>query len=133
MDEAAREEFLGQPNTAVLSTLSKDGRIHSVPVWYLWQDGQFHILTGDGTPKVRNIQRSGRATLCIDRRAIGKMAFVTAEGPCEIRSGVTYEQRLGLWRHYMGARAEAAIAEVGGNVDESVWLILTPERWISGS
>ena len=48
MDSSQHETFLHQPRTAVLSTLSEDGRVHAVPVWFRWDAGAFRIITVRG-------------------------------------------------------------------------------------
>src|SRR5258708_4218151 len=63
-----RDAFLKQPWTAVLSTLDAKGRIHAVPVWYRWDGAAFRIITDRGSQKHRNIERGGRASLCVDER-----------------------------------------------------------------
>ena len=131
MDEEARNAFVVEPHTAVLSTTGKEGRIHSVPVWYLWQDGVFRILTLRGSQKQRNIERSGRATLCIDSRERGNVRWATAEGTATVEEPVTKALRLALWTHYMGAAAEKALERAGDNTAQSVCLVIRPERWLS--
>jgi PPOX class probable F420-dependent enzyme len=56
-------EFVTERHLAVLSTLGPAGRIHSVPVGFTMQDGTVRIITSDGTQKVRNVERSGQATV----------------------------------------------------------------------
>ena len=128
MDEAERDAFLATPRTAVLSTLSKDGHIHSVPVWYLYERGEFRIITGRGSGKHRNVVRSGRATLCVDERE-GRIRYATAEGPVTVSNTVTFEERLALHTHYRGEEAARRIVEKGGH-EGMVMLTLRPERWI---
>ena len=128
MDAAERAAFLQQPHTAVLSTLARDGRIHAVPVWYLFEDGRFHVITGRNSAKHRNVLRSGRATICVDQRE-GAFRYVTAEGAVSVADTVTREQRLALHTHYRGAEQAARIVERGGH-EGMVMLMLTPERWL---
>jgi PPOX class probable F420-dependent enzyme len=129
MDQTERDAFLAVPHTAVLSTISKDGRIHSVPVWYLYKGGAFRIITGRGSAKHRNILRTGRATLCADERE-GRIRYATAEGPVTVSDIVTFDERLALHTHYRGAEAARRIVEKDGH-EEMVMLTLTPEGWIS--
>ena len=128
MDSPQRETFLHQPRTAVLSTLSKEGRIHAVPVWFRWEAGAFRIITGRGSAKHRNVLREGRASLCIDERA-GAITYLTAEGPARVEDAVTREERLALHTLYRGAEAAQQVVDRGGH-EGMVLLILTPERWI---
>ncbi len=128
MDDRERDLFLAAPRTAVLSTLSADGRIHSVPVWYLYRDSEFRIITGRGSAKHRNIQRTGRATICVDERE-GSIRYTTAEGPVTVADTVSFDERLELHTHYRGAEAARKIVEKGGH-EGMVMLTLTAERWI---
>jgi PPOX class probable F420-dependent enzyme len=128
MNPDEREAFLREPRTAVLATVSRDGRTHAVPVWFLYREGVFRILTGRGSAKHRNVMRNGRASLCVDERG-GRFQYVTAEGPVGVEDPLTYEQRLALHTHYRGAEAARAIVDRGGH-EEMVTLVLTPERWL---
>jgi PPOX class probable F420-dependent enzyme len=130
MDDAQRLELIGRPRTAVLATPWTKGRVHQAPVWYLFEDGVFKIITGRGSQKHRNVTRSGRATICADEREGRRFAYVMAEGPCRVVDAVTYEQRLALHRHYRGDEAARAVVDQGGH-ESMVLLILTPERWIT--
>jgi PPOX class probable F420-dependent enzyme len=55
--------FVTDRHIAILSTFARDGGIHSVPVGFTLQDGVVRIITGDGTQKVRNVERGGHATV----------------------------------------------------------------------
>ena len=125
-DESARNEFLRGPRTGVLSTVGKSGTVHSIPVIYLWENGTFRILTDRVSQKRKNVDRTGRASLCI----YGDGArYVTAEGPVAIEDPVSYEQRLALHTHYRGAEAATKVVADGAH-ERMVTFVLTPERWI---
>lgn len=124
-DERAR--FISAPRTAVLATTDAAGRAHAVPVWYRWDGAVFRILTDRGSAKHRNIERTGRAALCVDERD-GSFATVTAEGAVEVIDPVTYEERLALHTHYRGAEAARRLVDRGGH-ERLVLLMLRPSRW----
>lgn len=128
MDQTARDLFVRQPQTAVIATVGKNGRIHAVPIWYLYEDGSFLILTERGSVKHRNAVRGGRATICIDERD-GGFRHVTAEGPVTVNDPVTFEERLRLHTHYRGAERAQTIVAAGGH-GRMVQLVLRAERWI---
>jgi PPOX class probable F420-dependent enzyme len=128
MEPSERDAFLRGPHTAVLSTLGRDGRVHAVPVWYLYEGGVFRILTGRGSVKHRNVERTGRATLCVDQRS-GGFRYVTAEGPVTIDATVSREERLALHVHYRGPDDARRVVDRGGH-EGLVRLTLTPERWL---
>jgi len=129
MDDQQRAALLAAPRTAVLATQWTKGRVHQAPVWFLYEDGAFTIITGRDSQKHRNVQRSGRATICVDQRE-GAFAYVMAEGPVEVIDTVTYDQRLALHRHYRGEEGARAAVAQGGH-EGMVLLVLRPERWIS--
>lgn len=57
------EAFLTEYHLATLSTLSKDGSLHVVPVGFTLVDGVARVITNGGSQKVRNIRERGHATL----------------------------------------------------------------------
>ena len=85
-----REEFLKQPNIAVLATISPRGRLHAMPMWYLYEDGVFIMSTVRGRQKQRNIENHGEATLVIDKRTVPYYA-VMVQGAAEIGPSLSEE------------------------------------------
>lgn len=59
----AASQFVTDRHLATLSTISKNGAIHTVAVGFTLYDGVVRIITSDGSQKVRNIERDGRATV----------------------------------------------------------------------
>lgn len=129
MDAEQRTALLATPRTAVLATQWTTGRVHQAPVWFLFEDGAFKVITERGSQKHRNVQRTGRATICVDERD-GRFAYAMAEGPVEVIDTVTYEQRLALHRHYRGEAGAHAAVDQGGH-EKMVMLVLRPERWVT--
>jgi PPOX class probable F420-dependent enzyme len=123
-----RNAFLAAPHTAVLSTLTAEGRIHAVPVWFRWDGGAFRIITGADSVKVRNLRANLRASLCIDERDTPEMRSLTAEGPVTF-DAVTREERVALWTLYRGPEVAERVTASGAH-EGMVLLLLTPERWI---
>ncbi len=128
MTPAERDAFLREPRTAVLATAGRDGRIHTVPVWFSYDGSVFRVITERGSVKHRNAARAGRATLCVDERD-GTLRYVTVEGPVAVQDPVSYEERLALHTLYRGPEKAKQIVDRGGH-EKMVILILTPERWI---
>ena len=132
MNTNRRDEFLSQPNTAVLATVDAKGRAHAVPVWYLWTGEVFEIIGGTNSAKMRHIERNGRAALCVDKRGDGAF-HVTAEGPCELGDTATREWRLKLHTHYnSGADTAAKVVAGDGHLGQR-FITLHPERWYGWS
>jgi PPOX class probable F420-dependent enzyme len=72
--------FVTERHLAILSTIGPDGRIHSVPVGFTYADGVLRIITGDGTQKVRNVERGGQATVS----QVDGIRWLTLSGPARI-------------------------------------------------
>jgi len=96
-----RDDFLKEPNVAVLATVSRRGRPHAAPVWYLYEDALFIVSTGRGSQKHRNVEAHPDVTLVVDRRTLPYYA-VMAQGRAEIGPPLTPEQRLRLAVRYLG-------------------------------
>ncbi len=126
MTPEQREAFVTRPLPATLATVDSRGRAHAVPVIYLYEGGEFLVITDRTSAKTRNVARSGRAALCIDDRAAFR--YVTVEGPARIADPITYETRLRLHTHYRGREA-ALKATADGAHERMVAILITPERW----
>lgn len=126
MTPEEREAFVARALPAVFATVDAKGRAHAVPVIFLYEGGEFMVITERGSQKHKNAVRQGRAALCIDER--DRFRTVTGEGPVRVGDPVTYETRLRLHTHYRGAEAALKATADGGH-ERMVALVLTPERW----
>ncbi|WP_353827678.1 PPOX class F420-dependent oxidoreductase [Agromyces sp. SYSU T0242] len=77
--DAARE-FLAERHLATLSTLGRDGRIHSVPVGITYRDGIVRVIGSRGSQKFLNAERSGRASV----NTVDRARWISFEGPVRI-------------------------------------------------
>lgn len=127
MTPEQREEFAAQPHGAMLATIDQQGRTHAVPVIYLFEHGEFVVITGRASKKHRNAVSDGRASLCIN--AWPQFRYVTVEGPVRVEDTVSYETRLRLHTHYRGEEAALKATADGGH-ERMVALILAPEHWL---
>jgi PPOX class probable F420-dependent enzyme len=57
--------FLRQRHLGTLSTLRADGTLHVCAVGFTWDPERLlvRVITGDGSQKVRNVERSARAAV----------------------------------------------------------------------
>jgi PPOX class probable F420-dependent enzyme len=59
------DEFLAQPNAAVIATLRPDGSPHTVPTWYDWEDGRVLLNMDESRLRLQFMQRDPRAALTV--------------------------------------------------------------------
>ena len=111
---------------AVFSTVASGGRVHSVPVHFVFVEGEIRIVAERGSVKVGNVRRTGRATLCVVATIDDERCYVTLEGPTRIEDGIAQQDLDALDRRYGHASAAADEKEYA----QSITLVLRPERWI---
>lgn len=83
-----QREFLQQPITGVIATLRRDGRPYTVPVWWLWDEGErVFWLTGTYSRVwSRQLLKDGRISLCIEGAVPdGVRGHLEADGIAEAR------------------------------------------------
>jgi nitroimidazol reductase NimA-like FMN-containing flavoprotein (pyridoxamine 5'-phosphate oxidase superfamily) len=61
-----------------LATTRSDGRPHLVPIWFVWHDEQFYILTILSSVKARNLLANSRASLALENGSQPLIAECTA-------------------------------------------------------
>jgi PPOX class probable F420-dependent enzyme len=127
-----RDAFLAERRIAILATLEPDGSPYLTAVWFVWQDGAFHVPTGHTSRKARNAEARPRASIAVDSRG-AVLAGVEASGPVEVVSGdAALALNDQIHRRYL---TDAGMADpaLGGLLREGddVTLRLVPERWHS--
>lgn len=123
-----REAFLRQANVAVLATTGPGGRPHAAPIWYLYEDGVFLMITGGNSQKRRNVERNPAATLVIDRRTLPYYA-VMVQGTAEIGPPPSQETRLAIAVRYLGDELGRQYVARRPNED-SVTIRLRPQKFV---
>src|SRR5437667_3415383 len=59
------DEFLAQPNAAVVATLRVDGSPHTAPTWYDWLDGRVLLNMDESRVRLGYLRRDPRAALTV--------------------------------------------------------------------
>ena len=77
--EEARAFLSEGTRTGKLATVRADGRPHVAPVWFVLDGDDVVFTTWHESVKARNLDRGGRASLCVDL-AEPPYAFVVVEG-----------------------------------------------------
>jgi PPOX class probable F420-dependent enzyme len=59
------DEFLAQPNAAVIATLRPDGSPHTAATWYDWEDGRVLLNMDASRVRLSYMRRDPRASLTV--------------------------------------------------------------------
>ena len=123
-----RDVFLRETHVAVLATLDRDGAPHAAPIWYLYEDGTFVMITGRASRKARNLRRRPDATLVIDRRSLPYYA-VMVRGRAEIGPAPPRDLHRRMAVRYLGDELGREYHERRYSED-AVTIRLVPERLV---
>jgi PPOX class probable F420-dependent enzyme len=85
-DDRHTSERLSAEPIIWLGTVRPDGRPHTVPVWFAWQDPIVLIFSMPKTAKVTDVRLSPAVSLALDS-ADGGQDIVLAEGQAELIAG----------------------------------------------
>lgn len=86
MSDEERRKFIGEAQTVILCSLSKDGFPHPMPMWFAVEDDDAIVMTTfSKSQKVRNLERDPRVSLLIeDGEEYAKLRGVVLEGRAEL-------------------------------------------------
>jgi len=123
------EELLNAPEICVLSTTGKDGSVHAMPMWYLYEDGKIWFMTGAKSQKTLNVERSGLATVTLDLRERPYYAIMV-KGTATVEAPLDKKLQFRLMTRYITEEAAnvymASLAERGGNAS----IVVTPTKTV---
>ena len=88
------------PNICVLGTTGPGEWPHAMPMWYLYEEGEFIFTCKDNAQKRRNVERNGKATVVIDQREPPYYA-VSLRGEASVGPPLSREQWLRLAMRYL--------------------------------
>lgn len=66
MDEEEILAFLDQEKVAIVTSFGPRGWPHSMPLWYVVEEGQIRTWTFRKSQKVKNLERDRRATVLVE-------------------------------------------------------------------
>lgn len=118
--------LLARPLTGVFSTMHQEGWIHSVPVHFLFAEGEIRVIAEAGAVKSRNAEASGQATLCVDVTEGPVRSYVSVSGPVRLHGTLLDADLRGLDLKY--GRSDYA---AGFDYPGAVMLVLRVARWIA--
>jgi uncharacterized protein len=127
MSKPDREAFLAEPHVGVIS-LPRDGAPSlAAPVWYRYEPGGDVMLSLEAdSEKIRLIDATGRATLCVQNEAM-PYKYVTVEGTTVVGEPDDGLER-SLAHRYLGAEiGDLYLQAIEGSISRVVRLRI--DRW----
>ena len=123
-------EFLSRTQICVLATTGPGNSPHAVPMWYRYRDGIITILGARDSQKCRNVERTGKAMVVVDRRDPPYYA-VMVKGNAEIGPGLSREEEYELVLRYLGEdKVDAYLAQYEKRRDNAASIIIRPTKII---
>ena len=123
------EEFLKKVQVGVLSTVDSRGRPHSIPMWCLYEDGEFVMSTGIGSQKHKNIQNNENVMLVFDQRETPYYA-VMVRGIARVETAHNTELIQHIARSYLGEEGANRYLSGRSYGTESATIRVRPTRFI---
>jgi PPOX class probable F420-dependent enzyme len=129
--EEMRAFLLHGTRTAKVATVSKNGRPHVVPVWFVLDGDELVFTTGRDSLKARHLARDDRIALCVDDEA-PPFAYVAVRGRARLIEGAgdMLDWTTRIAARYMG-RHRAVEYGRRNAVPEELLVRVTPERVIA--
>lgn len=124
------ESFLKEAPIARFSTANEDGTIHTVPVWYRYENGELLLGTQDVTRKVRNVKRDNKVTVLIDIPG-PPLKGVVIYGRAQLDYENPIPKRVSIFERYMPRDKAQALAQGLANLWKLVIVRVKPEKIIS--
>lgn len=123
-------EFLEEANICILATSGPGDAAHAMPMWYLYHEGDILFACNRKSQKVRNVERTGRATVVIDRRDPPYYA-VMVKGTAAIEPALSPDLMFAMASRYIGEeRAQRYLANRDGSDSDSVSIRVHPESFV---
>ncbi len=115
---------------ATLATENEDGSAYLTAVWFLWQEGAFHIPTSSESRKARNVAARGRASVMVDSRS-AELRGLSARGAAILLHGREARELNALIHRRYVTETGIGRPDLGGLLTSSddVTIRVVPERW----
>ena len=120
--------FLAEPQICVLSTTGPGDSSHAMPMWYLYDEGEILFMTGPRSQKVKNVERTGKATVVVDSREPPYYA-VMVKGDADIQPALDEKRRRATMSRYISGEALEKYMNVVGS-EGTVTIRVRPTRFV---
>lgn len=134
MTPAEVEAYLREQRAAAMCTVSPDGGIHAVAMWYTVLDGALVVTTKAKSQKVRNLRRDPRLTVLVESgETYGELRGVELVGRGEIveEQDALFEIGVAVHRRNAGVEGGDERRAVEALIHKRVGIRLHVDRTVS--
>jgi PPOX class probable F420-dependent enzyme len=127
-------QFLAGPHTAAVSTLNRDGTIHSTALFYGLIDGSIAFETKAVSQKVRNLERNPTITCLVEEgKEYAELRGVSVVGRAELLHDATrlFEFTVAMHERYQGPCDDATLEMLRRATHRRVLVEIHVDRMIS--
>jgi nitroimidazol reductase NimA-like FMN-containing flavoprotein (pyridoxamine 5'-phosphate oxidase superfamily) len=121
-----RTAFLAGLHVGVLAVDEPGRGPHSLPIWYLYEDGEVLIGIDGPSRKAALLRAAGRATMTVQTET-APYNYVSIEGPVALEPASHDELELAV--RYLGDEIGPWYVENNPRTPDSVTVRLRPEHW----
>ena len=101
MTQKAIAQFLKEDRIGVLGINREGSPPQQVPVWFLFEDGVIWMMSEKRVPKIENLKKDPRVSLCVDESTFPYQAVV-AYGTLTLSEEDVKERRSAIASMYLG-------------------------------
>ena len=123
------DDFLKRTQVCVLATTGPGQAPHAIPIWYLYRDGKIIITTSGASQKSRNVERTGKAMVVVDKREPPYYA-VMVKGDAEVGPALTREEEYEMALRYLGEEGVGEFMMAYDEGGDDATIVITPTRVI---
>ncbi|MDH3691050.1 MAG: pyridoxamine 5'-phosphate oxidase family protein [Gammaproteobacteria bacterium] len=122
------DELLKQTQICVLATTGPGDWPHAIPMWYRYDDGVITITTSSRSQKCKNVERTGKAMVVLDKREPPYHA-VMIKGEAEVGPGFSREEEYEVALRYLGPdRVDNFMAIYDAGDHDDATIIIRPKK-----
>jgi PPOX class probable F420-dependent enzyme len=97
------QEFVSNPNPAVIASVAPDGSPHTAATWYLWEDGRVLVNMDATRKRLEHIRQEPRVSITVTGPGEDWLRQVTLRGRATtIEDDPDFEGADRLSQHYIG-------------------------------
>lgn len=128
--DSEQVDLLSQPLVARISTHNPDGTIHTVPIWFLYEDDTILFGTQDITQKVKNVRADPTMTVVVDQTE-APFKGIIMYGKASLEYDDVIEKRIKIFAKYMPIEQAKGFAHGLADKWEGVVIRFRPDKIIS--